>query len=149
MPLISLSFLDVYGKNIDDSDRLCTCLGHLGWHSTARIISICVTSPKVAKASSVVNVMCKCCWPYYAEHFHWKYSFSHAYIGKVHQDNASDSNKRQRQATLTIFLVLATLGDATPTGLFLLLVLPRKVAKASTVVPPMVTVACRCHQRFR
>jgi hypothetical protein len=27
-----------------------TCLGHLGWHNTDRIIFICVTSHKVAKA---------------------------------------------------------------------------------------------------
>ncbi len=43
--------------------------------------------------------------------------------------------------TVTIVLALATLGNATQIGLFLLLVVLPKVAKASTVVPPKVTVA--------
>jgi hypothetical protein len=32
-----------------------------------RIISVCVVSPKVAKASIIVTVVCHCCW-----HFHFK-----------------------------------------------------------------------------
>ncbi len=31
----------------------CTCLGHLGWYDTNRNDPICVTLPKVAKASTV------------------------------------------------------------------------------------------------
>ncbi len=30
----------------------CTCLGHLGWRDTDRIVSIFVVLPKVAKAST-------------------------------------------------------------------------------------------------
>ncbi len=43
-------------KNVHDSNILCTCLGHLGRRNTDRIISMCVPSPKVAKASTVVRV---------------------------------------------------------------------------------------------
>jgi hypothetical protein len=56
----------------------------------------------------------------------------------------SDSKKRQQQVTLTIVLVLATLGDVTQIGLFLFLVMPPKVVKANTVAVPKVTVACCC-----
>jgi hypothetical protein len=45
----------------------CTCLGHLGRRDTDRIISIWVASPKVAKASTIVTVVCCCRW-----HFHLK-----------------------------------------------------------------------------
>ncbi len=38
------------GDNAGDSD-IITCLGHLGWHDTVRIVSIYVATPKVAKAS--------------------------------------------------------------------------------------------------
>ncbi len=37
-----------------------TCLGHLGRWDTDRIISICVMQPKVAKASQMVTVVCRC-----------------------------------------------------------------------------------------
>ncbi len=43
--------------------------------------------------------------------------------------------------TVTIVLALATLGDVTEIGF---LNAWHKVAKASTVVPPKVTVTCRC-----
>ncbi len=42
-----------FGENISNSDRLCTCLGHLGWCHTDRIISMCVVLPLVAKASAI------------------------------------------------------------------------------------------------
>jgi len=29
-----------FGKNVSNSDRLCTCPGHLGWHNTDRIICV-------------------------------------------------------------------------------------------------------------
>ncbi len=45
-------------------------------------------------------------------------------------------------------LALATLGNMTQIRLFLFLVVPPKVAKASTVTSPKVTVACLCHWRF-
>jgi hypothetical protein len=50
-------------------------------------------------------------------------------------DNASDSNTK-------LILPWAALGDVTQIGLFLFLVALPKVAKASTVTPPKVTVAC-------
>jgi hypothetical protein len=53
---------------------------------------------------------------------------SYVYIGKVYCDNAGDSDKRQRQATLTIVLVLATLGDATQIGLLLQRILMGEVS---------------------
>ncbi len=34
-----------------------TCLGHLGWRNTDRIVSIYVVPPKVAKASTIT---CRC-----------------------------------------------------------------------------------------
>ncbi len=40
----------------------CTCLGHLGRHKIDRIIFICVMSPKVAKASTIVTVAFHCRW---------------------------------------------------------------------------------------
>jgi hypothetical protein len=69
---------------------------------------------------------------------------SPVYIGEVYCDNAGDSDKRQQQATLTIVLVLATLGSATQIGLFQFLLALPEVAKANTVVVPKVTVACPC-----
>jgi len=39
-----------------------TCLCHLGWRDTDRIISISVVSPKVAKASTIVTVACHWYW---------------------------------------------------------------------------------------
>jgi hypothetical protein len=35
--------------SVTRDSHYCTCLGHLGWHDTDRIISICVVLPKVAK----------------------------------------------------------------------------------------------------
>jgi hypothetical protein len=37
-----------------------TCLGHLGWHDMNMNDPICVVLPKVAKASTVVTVECRC-----------------------------------------------------------------------------------------
>ncbi len=56
-------------------------------------------------------------------------------------DNASDSDSHH-------ILALATLGDMTQIGLFLFLVTSPKVAKASTVASPKVTVACHCCWQF-
>jgi hypothetical protein len=73
------SFFD---KNVSDSvrlietvDRLCTCIGLLRGHDTDRVISICVEPPKVAKASMVVTVACRCCWCYRTKRCQLKYSF--------------------------------------------------------------------------
>ncbi len=45
-----------------------TCIGHLGWCDTDRIVSIYVMPPKVTKASTMVTVMCRChC------HYHRRY----------------------------------------------------------------------------
>jgi len=44
-----------FAKNVGKSNRLCTCLGHLGQFHTDRIISFCIPLPKVAKSSSVVT----------------------------------------------------------------------------------------------
>jgi len=44
---------------------LVTCLGHLGQCNTDRIVSIYVAMPKVAKASTMVTVVCHCHWPYH------------------------------------------------------------------------------------
>ncbi len=52
-------------------------------------------------------------------------------------DNAGNSDSHHK-------LALATLGNMTQIRLFLFLVVPPKVAKASTVTSPKVTVRCRC-----
>jgi len=44
-------------------------------NATDRIITICVASPKVAKASTVVTVMCCFCWRSCAKLCQWKFSF--------------------------------------------------------------------------
>jgi hypothetical protein len=54
--------------------RLYTFLGLLGRHNTDRIISNCVTSPKVAKASTVP---CRWRWRYHARICQWKWKYSH------------------------------------------------------------------------
>jgi hypothetical protein len=46
-----------FGEYTGDSDTLCACLGHLVKHDTARIISVCVTLPKVSKASKEDDIM--------------------------------------------------------------------------------------------
>ena len=55
-------------KTVSDSDmrQSCdyTCLGHLGPHDTDRIISVWIMLPEVAKASTIVTVVC--CW-------HWRF----------------------------------------------------------------------------
>ena len=51
----------------------CTCLGLLGRHNRDRIISIFVTSPKVAKASTI---MCRCHWHHRAYLCQWKHGFN-------------------------------------------------------------------------
>jgi hypothetical protein len=43
---VSCTLAKFVGKNVGDSDRLFTCLGHLGWCNTDRIISISVTWPR-------------------------------------------------------------------------------------------------------
>ncbi len=75
-------------KTVCDSDTWqshdCTCLGHLGWWDTVRIISIWVASPKVTKASTIVTVACHCHWHFCLRMLpmetqlklpQWKYSF--------------------------------------------------------------------------
>jgi hypothetical protein len=42
--------------NASDSDMYCTCLGHLGHSDINRNNPICVASPKVAMASTMVTV---------------------------------------------------------------------------------------------
>jgi hypothetical protein len=56
-------------KNFSNSDRRCTCLGHLGCHDADRNISICVESPKVVTASTVVTVVCRCPWCFCLKNF--------------------------------------------------------------------------------
>ena len=48
---------------------LLTCLGHLGWRDTDRIVSISCPSPKVAKASIVMTVACRSRWQFCFENF--------------------------------------------------------------------------------
>jgi hypothetical protein len=40
----------------------CTCLGHLGPCETNRNDPICVATPKVAKASTMIYIVCHCRW---------------------------------------------------------------------------------------
>ncbi len=63
----SCTWVKFVGKSIDESNRRCTCLGHLGWCGTDRIISLCVVSPKVAKVSTVVTVQCCCRWLFHVK----------------------------------------------------------------------------------
>ncbi len=44
------------------NSHYCTCPGQLGQYDTDRIISICVMLHKVVQASTIVTVMCHCCW---------------------------------------------------------------------------------------
>jgi hypothetical protein len=46
---LRISWQSFSGENVSDSDRLCMCLGSIGWRNTDRIISICVALPKVGK----------------------------------------------------------------------------------------------------
>ncbi len=59
----------------------CTCLGHLVRYDINRIINICVMSPKVAKASTVVTVTCRWRWRYHPKLCQWKYAFSSSFLG--------------------------------------------------------------------
>ncbi len=51
-------FRDNVGEN--DSETPCTCLGHLGRCDRDRNDPISVTLPKVAMASTIVTVLCRC-----------------------------------------------------------------------------------------
>jgi hypothetical protein len=62
----------LFGRNIGKT-------AYLPWppwvtHNTDKIISVCgVASPKVAKASTVVTVLCRWCWHYHPKLRQWKY----------------------------------------------------------------------------
>jgi hypothetical protein len=43
----------------------CTCLGHLGQCNRDRNDPLSVMLPKVAKESTIVTVVCRCCWHYH------------------------------------------------------------------------------------
>jgi len=61
-----------FGRNIGET----ICLPWPPWvtHNTDKIISVCgFTLPKMAKASTVVIVLCRWCRPYRAKLRQWKY----------------------------------------------------------------------------
>ncbi len=70
-PLSKVSTITPATVTLDRDTRqsLLTCLGHLGWCNTDIIASISCPSPKVAKASTVMTVACRCCWRFCFENF--------------------------------------------------------------------------------
>jgi hypothetical protein len=62
-------------------------LATLGDATQNNLFSICVAPSKVAKASSVATVTCRCQWHYCAKICQWKHSlslnFQQAYLGHL------------------------------------------------------------------
>jgi hypothetical protein len=58
-------------KTVSNSDKRQSLsvltLATLGGMTKKRNVLICVALPKVAKASTIVSVVCRCCWHYQAK----------------------------------------------------------------------------------
>ncbi len=59
-PVISKAVFTLAKFRDNDSETPCTCLGHLGRCDRDRNDPISVTLPKVAIASTIVTVLCRC-----------------------------------------------------------------------------------------
>ncbi len=132
----SFTLATFVSQTVSDSDtwqsRDCTCLCHLGWCDTDRIVSIFVAPPKVAKASkewlSHTVVVCQCRPRYRANFCQWKHGLIRAVL-----------------FCATALLALATLGGTTQIGSFLFSL--RWLGRQGKY--NYVAVACRSHWRYR
>ncbi len=106
----------------------CTCLGHLGWCDTDRIISILCC---IAQGSCCVSLLLMILPTNFANE---NKPLRLMYIGKVF---GPITEKYRRCFFLTLFFVLATLGSVTQMGSF-----------QFYVALPKVAVTCRCYQWF-
>ncbi len=78
---VSVIMRATVARDSNTRQSLLTCLGHLGWCNTDRIVSIYVAMPKVAKPSTMVTVLCHCrqhyCRLYHTNFRQWKDGLSH------------------------------------------------------------------------
>ncbi len=117
-------------------------LASLGGATQIGLVLFCVTSPKVAKVSTVVIITCHCHLHFQLNAPNYICQYKYDIMANIHRQSLLG---RYPIMILPCLLALAFLGGATQIGLVLLCVASPKVAKASTVV----SVTCHCHLHFQ